>query len=235
MDAVSSSTSSDMTAIFQDMIQRRQKRQEESIAKGLASGKLTSDQATQLEKLEDQTSQQTTQALADGQISNDEFKSIMDSYSDNGRQIFQLKHPNAPQQGQQGQQAQQAQTGQSADEAKAAHDAMMQQLQLLAQTAMTDRESRLDSRLQKGVAAGKYTADQQVSLQKLQTQATQDLAAANADGTVSAAEFLQVMKDQNAFSRAMRSYNSPMGNLLASANTLPTAQAAASGSTGTSA
>ncbi|WP_243312019.1 hypothetical protein [Fundidesulfovibrio agrisoli] len=216
-----------MSSIFQSMIQKRKHKQEERIAKGLASGKLTTDQASQLESLEDQTDQMTQQALADGQISNEEFKSIMDSYKSNGRQIYQTIHPDQAQNDCQGcaqtgstatgqtstqsatQSAAQATdpSAQAAQDAASVADQFYKNLQTLAQNIMTSRESRLDARLQAGQTSGKYSADQLAQLQQLQTQASQSVTGASSDGTITAMEFLQTMQAQNAFSRTLRSFN----------------------------
>ncbi|WP_243439641.1 hypothetical protein [Fundidesulfovibrio soli] len=216
-----------MSSIFQSMIQKRKQKQEERIARGLASGKLTTDQASQLEGLEDQTGQMTQQALADGQISNEEFKSIMDSYKSNGRQIREALHPDQARNDCHGcDHAKPQDASQTASQAAAA-DEFYRNLQSLAQAVMTSRESRLDARLQAGQASGKYSADQLAELQKLQAQANQSVAGANADGTITAAEFLQTMQAQNALSGSMRQYNANQGQQAVAAAVKGVAEAAA--------
>lgn len=85
----------DMNKLFQDIAQLRQDRQSLRIGQGVASGKITDDQAQALEAMESANSKLLSSAMADGSMSREEFSSVMMTQNLANRQMRQYLHNQA--------------------------------------------------------------------------------------------------------------------------------------------
>lgn len=241
MDAVSTSTSASASSYFQDMIQRRELNQADRIAKGISSGQLSQTEADRLGRIEAKIGQLNQKAMADGTMSPTEFAQIMQAQDKASKRIFQLGHNKSTAQNSDTQSAD-ALASNAQISSSAASNAtttgttvwgeMSKLFQDIAQGIVQDRQSRLDERIKAGTESGQLTAEELQKLQKMETNASDTMTKAMADGTISPVEFMQVMHAQNVASRHVNRYrqNQNVSN-NSSASTAATAAAALASAT----
>lgn len=216
MVAASSTTSTSASSYFQDMIQRRELNQADRIAQGVSSGQLTQAEADRLGKIESKISQLNQQAMTDGSMSPTEFAQIMHAQDKASKRIFRLGHNKSTAQNSDTQSADALASNAQISNAAAASNAnasgttvwgeMNKLFQDIAQGIVQDRQSRLDERIKAGTESGQITAEELQKLQKFETNASDTMSKAMADGTMSPVEFMQVMHAQNVASRHVNRY-----------------------------
>jgi hypothetical protein len=245
MDAVSSSTSASASSYFQDMIQKRELNQADRIAQGINSGQLTQAEADRLGQIESKIEQLNQQAMADGTMSPTEFAQIMHAQDKASKHIFRLGHDKSTTQSSDTQSAT-ALASNAQISSTAASNAtstgttvwgeMNKLFQDIAQGIVQDRQSRLDERIKAGTESGQLTAEELQKLQKLETNASDTMSKAMADGTISPVEFMQVMHAQNLASRHVSRYrhNQQISTDASSSIAATAAAAVASAATTTS-
>lgn len=239
MDAVSSSTPSNVSSIFQEIIAQRQKLQAGRIGQGLASGQLTQAEADRLNKSEAKIDKLDQDAMADGSISGSEFARIMHAQNKASHRIYSLKHngqtqatgSNALLSGVTGSNAQLlgvSASNASISQASNAGSSIWSDMSKLFQDIAQLRQTLQADRIQNGVDSGQITTEEQQKLQAMETSSNDVYNQAMSDGTISPDEFMQIMQAQNATSRHIHHYrhNRQFGDSDAQAASGSTASAA---------
>jgi hypothetical protein len=236
MDAVSSSTSASASSYFQDMIQKRELNQADRIAQGINSGQLTQAEADRLGQIEAKIEKLNQKAMADGTMSPTEFAQIMQAQDKASKHIFRLGHNKSTTQSSDTQSAaalaSNAQISSTASSNATTTGTtiwgeMNKLFQDIAQGIVQVRQTRLDERIKAGTESGQLTAEELQKLQKMETNASETMSKAMADGTVSPVEFMQVMHAQNVASRHVSRYrHNQQFSTDASSSTAATAAAA---------
>jgi hypothetical protein len=77
---------------YEQIIDRRQDRQEDRIDQGIRSGELNRREAARLERGQAHVNRLENRALADGSISRGEFRRIEQAQNEQSRRIYRQKH-----------------------------------------------------------------------------------------------------------------------------------------------
>jgi len=233
MDTVSSSSSGDVSAssYFQEMIKRRQMLQAQRIAQGVESGRITDSEASRLGKMEARVDKLAQEAMDDGSVSGKEFAQVMRAQNLVGDSIHRVSHNGRGHHGMgglngagDGQETQAAdalasgagtggdtvssaqQASRTASNASITGGSLLAEMSKLFLDIAQLRQDMQDARIQRGVETGQLTSEEQQTLAG-RKEATADLVSqASEDGLVSTSEFVQILRAQNATSRAVFKY-----------------------------
>lgn len=232
-----SSSDVSASSYFQEMIQRRQMLQAQRIAQGVESGRITEKEASRLGRLEARVDKLAQTAMDDGSVSGKEFAKIMRAQNLVGDSIHRVSRdgpggdgPDAAQDsnGRYGPGEAQGAGGQasvsgagvsgamftsagaaeaSSSNASISSGSLLGEMSKLFLDLAQLRQDMQDERIARGVESGRITEQEQQLLEG-RKEATADLVSqAGEDGLVSMSEFVQILRAQNATSRAVFKYS----------------------------
>ncbi len=190
MSIISSSANSVGTdANYWNALQKRNARQQDRIIQGMASGQITSTEKESLDKSRAVIDEQTAKAVSDGSISKDEFTGLMQAYNDRSNAIRTDRHNDL------------AADGVTPDTGAEVADAAASQADAspaaTVEGIIQKRSDALAATLAQGVKAGTISTDAAQEITTQQDAINKLVEQSKTDGSISSAEFTQIMHAQN--------------------------------------